>query len=262
MKPKKPFFAVAGENRRAFTLIELLVVIAIIAILAALLLPALASAKERSRRIKCLNNLRQLGIAIRIYAEDNRDRMPQFVKNGEWLWDLPIPMADAIVNSGAKPPVFYCPGLTTGVTENEIFQSAALGGGFWNFNANRRVAGYGFLIRRLLDATGAQDTAMPGGMTAAGNNGLLLQKINQTNNVSDQPVLVDATVSNPTAPFDFINGISTVNTTIGFHRPAHMNKKNPAGGNILYLDSHVAWRQFKDMKLMYKTPDGRAAYWY
>lgn len=90
MKPSLPAAscpapAEVSTSRRGFTLVELLVVIAVISVLASLLLPSLSMAKEKARSISCLNNLRQVGLAIQVYADDHQDFLVPAeynVKNG------------------------------------------------------------------------------------------------------------------------------------------------------------------------------------
>jgi prepilin-type N-terminal cleavage/methylation domain-containing protein len=102
----------SSSRARGFTLIELLVVIAIIAILAALLLPALSGAKKKGKGAECINNQKQIGIALRLWANDNGEKFPWAVDmaNGGSL--LSSDWADhfrAVSNELVTPKVLYCP---------------------------------------------------------------------------------------------------------------------------------------------------------
>jgi prepilin-type N-terminal cleavage/methylation domain-containing protein/prepilin-type processing-associated H-X9-DG protein len=101
----------ANGIKVGFTLIELLVVIAIIAILAALLLPALAKAKQKGQRTYCINNLHQMGVALLMYAQDNGEYIPRGGDAGavDWYLVLTTQLGANQTNEFAKVKVFLCP---------------------------------------------------------------------------------------------------------------------------------------------------------
>ena len=225
----------------AFTLVELLVVIGIIAILVSLLLPVLSQAREQARRTQCAAGLYNLGLALNCYANENRRRLPVHLGSGNnWMWDVPAATRDAVLRAGAQRASFYCP---SGIVEHtdELWE---FGGGAWT------VSGYFWLTYRLGGgALGDPNFQLLGYGPAFPEGTKLRRRVDQPR-AAELELIADATLSSGSPPNRKFAGV--YGTWKG-HRSNHLTRSNQgAGGNVLFLDGHVAWRDISGMKVRFQ----------
>lgn len=222
----KNFFHKDGS---AFTLIELLVVIAIIAILAGLLLPSLASAKEKAKRAACKSNMRQAILAIHMYGGDNRERVPLGADNGGGWHSIRISNAgfSNLVQYSGNQKILDCPNINFG-------------------NQTRLNATYGYLIGyqylgAAVDASwtkGAADYWYSAKKTTEAGTNVIVADANHWG--SDGFTIVPHTKSGP-----LLQGGSSFMRLPASSPPKTIGAR---GGNVGYLDGSVIWKNMIQMR--------------
>lgn len=229
-----------GRKNHGFTLIELLVVIAIIAILAAMLLPALAKAKERAKRAQCTSNEHQLSLATIMYANENQDRLPDCHNSagqnlGVWVWDMSAYVITNLNQNVGRQDMFYCP------NEYYLYNSATPNA--WQAFTVSATAPQPYIVTGYiwLFPNSRADAALPSFSTVT-----KMTTPRPGYSVSTTEVITDATI--------FLNGLASGRSYVNLAAAggskvssAHMQGSTPSGGNIMFLDGHVEWRKFLQM---------------
>ena len=246
---RKSFQVEEGSSRRqsAFTLIELLVVIAIIAILAAMLLPALAKAKERAKVAQCKSNEHQLSVAMLLYVNDNGDKLPDCQNLGVWVWDVSAYVMTNFLQTAGRQDMFYCP------NEYYLYNSATPNA--WQAFTGSTTPPQPYVVTGYIwmFPNSQADAALP-----------YFNTVTKTTTprpgvgVADTEIINDATI--------FLNGLGG-RRYIGLAaaggtvvQTAHLNKAVPSGGNITFLDGHIEWRKFLQMTNIFNPSGGKLGF--
>ena len=202
---------VAWKSKPNFTLIELLVVIAIIAILAAMLLPALAKAREKARQISCTNNHKQMALGCLMYADDNRDILPGVTHEGVY-------QATAIA-TGA--PTAFCNGTSYGY-------------GYWRSWPAYIYQYVNAAATFICPSTTYNDDLICFGMPIGGGWGAIFSGPR-----------AQATLKHPTETL-MISEKGGGGGTKYILDPNYycMRASHNEGGNVAFVDGHVLWYKF------------------